>query len=164
MTAELSAGQKAAATRAAKKAAGRRYVVGPMPLPRAREDRPILPTACSVFAHVKQTMAGADREMFRVLCLDSRSRLLADVICSVGSSDSCQVDPREVFAPAVVARASAVILCHNHPSGNPDPSMADIQLTSQLRKAGETLCIRVLDHVVVTDTEFVSMQTRLMME
>jgi DNA repair protein RadC len=77
-----------------------------------------------------------------------------------GSTSHCQVDPREVFAPAVAARASAVVLVHNHPSGDPEPSQLDVTLTLQLRDAGRALCIRVLDHLVLGDRGYVSLAQR----
>lgn len=141
----------------------RSYTVGVLPIPKAGDQAPRLPTATSIFNHCIEAMRGADREIFRVLCLDARTRLLADVVVSVGSVDSCHVDPREVFAPAVMVKASAVVLVHNHPSGDPEPSMQDILLTQQLKQAGELLCIRVIDHVVLSSAEgggFVSLSQR----
>jgi DNA repair protein RadC len=129
-----------------------------------RNELPRLPTAAAIWSWVRPSLAGLRRETFRVLCVDARSRLLRDVIVCEGSVDSCHVDPREVFAPAISCRASAVVLVHNHPSGDPEPSVQDVQLTQQLRQAGELLCIRVLDHVVVTETGFVSMMQRRMLE
>ena len=129
-----------------------------------RSERPRLPTANAIWNWVRPALAGLRRETFRVLCVDARTRLLREVIASEGSVDSCHVDPREIFAPAIACRASAVILVHNHPSGNPEPSQQDVQLTQQLRRAGELLCIRVIDHVVVTETGFVSMMQRRMLE
>ena len=140
-----------------------RYVLGHLPVPEARDSRPRLATAHAVWNHVLPEMKDAQREIFRVLCVDSRRRLIVDVVVAVGSVDSCFVDPREVFAPAIVAKASGVVLCHCHPSGDPEPSIQDVQLTQQLRQAGELLCIRVIDHVVVTDKGYVSMAQRLMM-
>ena len=129
-----------------------------------RSEQPRLPTASAVWKWVRPALAGTRRETFRVLCLDSRSRLLREVIACEGSVDSCHVDPREVFAPAISCRASAVVLVHNHPSGDPEPSQHDVQLTQQLRQAGELICIRVIDHVIVTETAFVSMAQRRMFE
>ena len=129
-----------------------------------RSQRPRLPTASAIWNWVRPGLAGLRRETFRVLCVDARSRLLREVITSEGSVDSCHVDPREVFGPAICCRASAVVLVHNHPSGDPEPSLQDVALTHQLRAAGELLCIRVLDHVVVTETGFVSMMQRRMLE
>ena len=129
-----------------------------------RGQLPRLPTASAIWNWVRPALAGLRRETFRVLCLDTRSRLLREVIACEGSVDSCHVDPREVFAPAIACRASAIVLVHNHPSGDPEPSLQDVQLTQQLRRAGELLCIRVIDHVVVTETGFVSMMQRRMLE
>ena len=129
-----------------------------------RTELPRLATASAVWNWVRPSLAGLRRETFRVLCVDARSRLLREVVACEGSVDSCHVDPREVFAPAVACRASAVVLVHNHPSGDPEPSLQDVQLTQQLRQAGELLCVRVIDHVVVTETGFVSMMQRRMLE
>lgn len=82
-----------------------------------RSAQPHLPTASAVWNWVRPSLAGLRRETFRVLCVDARSRLLREVIACEGSVDSCHVDPREVFAPAICCRASAVVLVHNHPSG-----------------------------------------------
>jgi len=125
-----------------------------------RDERPRLPTAAAVWNWVRPSLTGVRREVFRALCLDARSRLLRDVKVAEGSVDSCHVDPREVFGPAVASRCSALVLVHSHPSGSPDPSTQDIQLTQQLVRAGELLCIRVLDHVVVSESGFVSMAQR----
>lgn len=129
-----------------------------------RTEQPRLPTAGAVWAHVRPTLTAQRRETFRVLCVDARSRLLREATVCEGSVDSCHVDPREVFAPAIACRASGVILVHNHPSGDPEPSHQDVQLTHQLRAGAALLCLRVIDHVVVTETGFVSMVQRRMLE
>ena len=148
------------------RAAGR--LVGALELVRRlsvrRSQLPRLATATAIWNWVRPALAGLRRETFRVLCVDARSRLLREAIVCEGSVDSCHVDPREVFAPAISCRASAVILVHNHPSGDPEPSIHDVQLTQQLRAGGELLCIRVIDHVVVTETGFVSMMQRRLLE
>jgi DNA repair protein RadC len=84
-----------------------------------------------------------------VLLLDAKHRKLRDVQISEGSLTASIVHPREVFAPAVRDSAAAVILAHNHPSGDPLPSAEDVELTRRLRQAGEIIGIRVLDHVIV---------------
>jgi DNA repair protein RadC len=127
-------------------------------LPRAGA-RPRLGSPGAVWDYVKGGMRGP-REIFRALYLDSRNALLADVVISVGGADQCPIDPREVFRPAVMVRASGIVLCHNHPSGDPAPSDLDVALTRRLKDAGELLCVAVLDHVVVTDGAFVSMKGR----
>lgn len=133
-------------------------------LAQRRTEQPRLATASAVWAHVRPTLTAQRRETFRVLCLDARSRLLREATICEGSVDSCHVDPREVFAPAIACRASGVVLVHNHPSGDPEPSHQDVQLTQQLRAGAELLCLRVIDHVVVTETGFVSMMQRRMLE
>lgn len=84
-----------------------------------------------------------------VLLVNTRRRLMGHVVISTGTLDTCLVHAREVFRPAIVANAAAIILMHNHPSGDPSPSEADIKITRDLIRAGELLKIQVLDHVVV---------------
>jgi DNA repair protein RadC len=74
--------------------------------------------------------------------------------------NTCPVDPREVFAAALASRASGIVLAHNHPSGDPEPSAQDVSLTVQLCEAGRLLGIKVLDHVVVGDGDFASLLER----
>ena len=81
----------------------------------------------------------------------TRSRRTLGLRVAEGSVTECHVDPREVFAPAILSRAAAVVLVHNHPSGDPQPSASDLALTRQLTEAGRALCIRVIDHVIVAD-------------
>lgn len=93
-------------------------------------------------------------ERFGVLLLDTRHRVLRVEIVSVGSLDTAVVHPREVFRPAAVAGAAAVVLFHNHPSGDPRPSPDDVRLTRRLVEAGTLLGIDVLDHLVLGDTRY----------
>ena len=79
------------------------------------------------------------------------------MLVAEGSAYRCMVDLREVFAPAVAHRASAVILAHNHPSGDPTPSEPDLALTRQVIEAGRALCIQVMDHLVVGAGHYISM-------
>lgn len=104
-------------------------------------------------------MAGLDREHFWALALNTKNRLLRLFEVSVGSLSASIVHPRELFKDAVRHSAASLVVVHNHPSGDPTPSGADIQLTRRLVKAGDVLGIEVLDHVVVGDpTTFVSMR------
>jgi DNA repair protein RadC len=89
------------------------------------------------------------KEAFVVLILNTRRRILGHNLVALGSLDSVAVHPREVFRPVIVAAGSALILAHNHPSGDPTPSEADIRVTRDLIRAGQLLKIEVLDHVVV---------------
>jgi DNA repair protein RadC len=103
-------------------------------------------------------MATLDREQFRVLLLNTRHLLLASEVVGVGGLDQVAVHPREVFKPAIRRSAAAVILGHNHPSGDPEPSRADVLLTERLVEAGRVLGVAVLDHVIVARRGFVSLR------
>jgi DNA repair protein RadC len=94
------------------------------------------------------------KEAFVILILNTRRRIIGHNLVALGSLDSVPVHPREVFRPAIVAAGSAIILVHNHPSGDPTPSEADIRVTRDLIRAGQLLKIEVLDHVVVAETGF----------
>jgi DNA repair protein RadC len=128
---------------------GRRVQRGPDP-------RPILCNAGDVCRWVAP-MSSFTREVFRVLALNARRRLLRDIVAGSGSVDRCLVDPREALAPAVAVRATFVVLVHNHPSGNPEPSEMDFEVTQRLVDAAAVLGIRVLDHLVVGLEGFTSM-------
>lgn len=96
-------------------------------------------------------LRGADREHFWSLALNTKNHLLRMVEVSVGSLNASIVHPRELFRDAVRLAAASVVVVHNHPSGDPAPSGADIQLTRRLVKAGDVLGIEVLDHVIIGD-------------
>lgn len=94
-----------------------------------------------------------DREFFLVMLLDGKNRLTGLHIVSEGSLNQSIVHPRETFKAAILSNAAAMILAHNHPSGDTTPSREDLEITRRLREAGDILGIRVLDHVIVdTDT------------
>jgi DNA repair protein RadC len=99
-------------------------------------------------------------EVFGLLALDVRRRLRREAVVSVGCLTASLVHPREVFQEAVVSRAAALVLFHNHPSGDPEPSAEDLALTRRLVSAGELMGIEVLDHVVLGAGRFVSLQQR----
>lgn len=92
-----------------------------------------------------------EKEHFVVLFLNTKNRLKSYHVVSVGTLTSALVHPREVFRPAIVQAASSVVVAHNHPSGDPAPSSADIQVTRQLREAGRLIGIEVMDHIIVGD-------------
>lgn len=106
-----------------------------------------------VYEHVKE-MGRLEKEHLRALYLNNHYRLIHDEVISIGSQNAHLVHPREVFRPAVEYAASAVVLVHNHPSGNTLPSPEDEAVTKQLISAGELLGIELLDHVIVTSTGF----------
>jgi DNA repair protein RadC len=97
-------------------------------------------------------------EQFGALLLDTKHRVLRTTLLSVGSQDGTSVQPREVFRQAVLASATAVVLFHNHPSGDPFPSPDDISLTLRMVAAGELMGIVVVDHVILGDGKYYSVK------
>jgi len=95
-------------------------------------------------------------EVFAILCLTTKHRVIAYHEVSRGTLDATLVHPREVFKAALLANAAAIVLCHNHPSGEPTPSPDDLQLTRRLVGAGALLGVDVLDHVIVGDGRYYS--------
>lgn len=100
-------------------------------------------------AFIRPRLAAAPTEAFWVASLDARSRVLGFECVSVGTLTACLVHPREVFAPALRIRAASVVVVHNHPSGDPEPSEEDVLLTQRLISAGTVLGIPLVDHLVV---------------
>ncbi len=118
----------------------------------AREQvvrRPVISSWAALLAYVKTALAHETREQFRVLFLDKKNQLIADETMNSGTVDHAPVYPREVVRRALEFSASAVILVHNHPSGDPTPSQADIDMTRQIAEAARHLRISVHDHLVV---------------
>ena len=122
--------------------------------------RPILRSPEEVAAEVRSQLKGKKKEHFVVLCLDTRNRLINHKLVSVGSLDTSIVHPREVFNEAITSRAASVIFAHNHPSGDPEPSKEDVELTRRLAKAGEIMGIDVLDHIIICDKSYMSLKAR----
>lgn len=116
---------------------------------RARDTRPTLKTPAEIHAYLAPSLASLPREVFHVLCLNVRNTLIADVRVGEGNAHSCPVDSREVFAAAITHRAAGIVLAHNHPSGDPEPSSMDISLTRQLVSAANLFSLPILDHVIV---------------
>ncbi|MEW5740186.1 MAG: DNA repair protein RadC [Myxococcota bacterium] len=129
-------------------------------LPLSADERPRLQTPQAIYEWARARLCGLRREEFHVLCLNSRNVLIRAVKVAEGAVDQCTVDPRETLAPAIAARATGIVLIHNHPSGDPEPSVNDVALTRQLRDGARLLCIRLLDHLVIGERSFVSMLAR----
>lgn len=100
------------------------------------------------------------REHFVVLLLNTRHECMAVETVSIGSLNSSIVHPREVFRPAVLAAAASIIVAHNHPSGDPEPSEEDLSITRRLAEVGEVLGIALLDHLVIAERGAVSLRER----
>jgi DNA repair protein RadC len=111
--------------------------------------RTVISSWSALLAYVRVAMAHEAREQFRVIFLDKKNQLIADEVMNSGTVDHAPVYPREVMRRALEVGASAVILVHNHPSGDPTPSAADVDMTRQVAEAGKALKIAVHDHLVV---------------
>src|ERR1043166_419699 len=111
--------------------------------------RPVLSSWSSVLDYCRAAQAFAEKEQFRILFLDKRNQMIADEVQQQGTIDHTPVYPREVVKRALELSATALILVHNHPSGDPTPSQADIEMTRRVAQVAGTLGIQVLDHVIV---------------
>jgi DNA repair protein RadC len=113
------------------------------------KQKTVLSSWSSVIDYCRAAMAFADKEQFRILFLDKRNQLIADELQQVGTVDHTPVYPREVVKRALELSATAIILVHNHPSGDPTPSTADIQMTKSIMAISSPLGISVHDHIIV---------------
>jgi DNA repair protein RadC len=100
------------------------------------------------------------KEHFYILLLNAKQEMAGKELISIGNISGAIVDPRDVFRPAVKRGAAGIILVHNHPSGDPEPSKADISITKQMVEAGDVMQIKVLDHLIIGDGKFVSLRRR----
>ena len=123
------------------------------------QKRPVLSSWSSVIDYCRTAMAFADKEQFRVLFRDKRNQLIVDELLQVGTVDHTPVYPREVVKGALELSATAIILVHNHPSGDPTPSHADIQMTQTIIDVARPLGIAVHDHIVVGKEGHVSFKS-----
>jgi DNA repair protein RadC len=112
-------------------------------------ERPQIRDAQSAAATLSAYLAEEDREHLVVLLLNNKNRVIGINTVSIGSLTSSLAHPREVFKPAILANAAAIIVAHNHPSGEPQPSQKDIELTQRLHAAADLLGIKLLDHIIL---------------
>ena len=120
------------------------------------EERPDLGTATKIYRHMHPLMQDLDVEEFWVLLMNQHYRLIKKVKISHGGITETSVDIRIIFKEAVLANATILAVCHNHPSGNLTPSRADEELTKSIQKACELMRIHFMDHVIVTDGQYYS--------
>ena len=132
--------------------------LGRRSLTRDPAERPQFGTPREVAEHLLPQFGSYPVERFGVLLLDTRHRLLRTRILSIGSLDASVVHPREVFREAILAGAAAIVLFHNHPSGDPSPSRDDVALTRRLVTAGDLIGIDVIDHLVLADSRYASLK------
>jgi DNA repair protein RadC len=126
----------------------------------APEERPQIKSPADAAALVMYEMSGLEKEHMRVFLLDTRNRVLDIVGVTQGSVNSAHMRVGEIFTPAVRRNAAAIIVAHNHPSGDPTPSPDDVAITRAIVQAGKLLDIDVLDHVVIGQGRFVSLKER----
>lgn len=122
-------------------------------------QRPVLGSWNSVLDYCRAAMGFEAQEQFRILFLDKKNRLIADEVQQRGTIDHTPVYPREVVKRALELSATALILVHNHPSGDPTPSADDLRITAELAEAGRLLDIELLDHVVIGAEGWVSLRS-----
>lgn len=130
---------------------GRRFFMedsGKMPSIRDAED---------VYEYLKET-AKFKKEQFRGLYLNARNKLIYDEVISIGTLTANLIHPREVFQPAIEFSAAAIILAHNHPSGDPEPSEDDLRMTKELIEASKIMDINILDHIIIGKDKYVSLR------
>ena len=122
------------------------------------KQRTVLSSWSAVIEYCRAAMAFADKEQFRILFLDKRNQLIADELQQIGTIDHTPVYPREVVKRALELSATAIIMVHNHPSGDPTPSRADIDMTKEIVEAGKRLGITVHDHIIIGKNGHASMK------
>jgi len=121
--------------------------------------REVLTSTSAVNAYLRARMGALPREEFRVLFLDTKNQLIADEQLGAGTHDHCPVYPREVVRRALELSAASILVAHNHPSGDPTPSSADVEMTRQIVAAAVALGIKVHDHMIVGGDKVVSLRT-----
>ena len=131
--------------------------LGRRTLVRAIAERPKLSTPRELATYLLPQYGTADVEQFGIVMLDTKHRVIRVRIVSIGSLDSTVVHPREVFREAASAAAAAIVLFHNHPSGDPTPSADDLALTTRMVNAGDIMGIDVVDHLILAEQRYFSL-------
>lgn len=108
----------------------------------------------------KRFLQDLDREQLIVCCLDTKNQPTAINVVSVGSLNTSIVHPREVFKPAILSNSASIILFHNHPSGDPEPSKEDISISQRIKESGIILGIKLIDHIIIGNDSYCSLKER----
>jgi DNA repair protein RadC len=124
------------------------------------EERAVIKTPADAAGLVMEEMRHLDREHFRALLLNAKNQVIGQEVISIGTLNSSAVHPRELFKSAIKRSAAALILVHNHPSGDPSPSREDVEVTRRLVEVGRLIGIEVLDHLVIGDNKFSSLKAK----
>ncbi len=129
-----------------------------------KEDKkPVIKNAKDISKLFIPEMGALEKEYFKGVYLDTQKRIIKEENIFVGSLNESIVHPREIFKIALDENAAAIILLHNHPSGNPNPSDSDIEITKEIVKAGNLLGIEVLDHIIIGGRKYVSLKEKKLM-
>jgi DNA repair protein RadC len=126
----------------------------------APEDRYVIRSPGDIAQLLMAEMSNLEQEHFKVLLLDTRNRMIDDVTLYIGSLNASHIRVGEVYRDAIRQNAAAIIVVHNHPSGDPTPSPEDVEVTRQIAAAGSQLDIELLDHVIIARQRFVSLRER----
>ncbi len=126
----------------------------------ARPGTPAFSSPREVAAYLKEELRYYKKEYFKIILLNTKNQLISLEDVSVGSLNSSIVHPREIFNPCVKKSAAAVILVHNHPSGDPSPSREDLEVTKRLVEAGKIIGIKVLDHMIIGESSYFSFKEK----
>ena len=126
------------------------------PQPNPGSETKALRGSKGAYEYIRQGLENKDREFFVAILLNCKNVPLGVNLVSMGSLSASTVHPREVYKPAILASSATVIVAHNHPSGDPEPSLADEKLTRNLAEAGQILHIELLDHIIVGSDSFYS--------
>lgn len=134
--------------------------IGRRILKQSPQERTTIHSPKDAADYLMEDMRYLKQEYFIALLLNTKNQIIAKEEISVGTLNSSVIHPREVFKPAIKKSVSAIIIAHNHPSGDPSPSREDIEVTKRLVKAGEILGIDILDHVIIGDLKYVSLKEK----
>ena len=114
----------------------------------------------SIARYYMEDLRHEKREQMKLLLLNTKTKLIDEIIISKGTVNAAVISPRELFVEALQKGAVSIILLHNHPSGDPTPSREDILITKQIRDAGELLGVNLLDHIIIGDNCYISMREK----
>ena len=122
------------------------------------ENRNVFKEPSDIAMYYMETCRHLEVEQVYLLCLDNQLRLIKEYVLSTGTINASLISPREIFIKALEAKAVHILLVHNHPSGDPTPSRADIEISKKVMESGEFLDIRLLDHIIIGDHAYVSLK------
>ena len=122
------------------------------------ENRVVFTNPSDIAEYYMETCRHLEVEKVFLLCLDNQLRLIKEYELSKGTINTSLISPREIFIEALNAKAVYILLIHNHPSGNPSPSQADVQITLKVWEAGKIIDIKLLDHIIIGDHSYVSLK------